>query len=66
MKKNIGRFDQTLRLVVGLVIIALGIIYQSWWGLLGLPLLLTGSIRTCPAYIPLGISTKKAEAEEKK
>lgn len=66
MKKNIGKFDQTLRLAAGFIIMALGIIYQSWWGLLGVVLVLTGTVRTCPLYFPLGVSTNKTETEEKK
>ncbi len=66
MKKNIGGADRVLRIVLGLVIIALGLIYQTWWGLIGLVLLLTASINWCPLYLPFGISTNKAAAEEKK
>ena len=48
MKKNVGSLDKVLRLVLGLVIIALGILFQSWWGLLGIILLFTGSAGWCP------------------
>jgi hypothetical protein len=65
MKKNIGSLDQTLRIIVGLIIIALGVIYQSWWGLVGIIPLLTGFVKSCPLYIPLGISTDKKEEPKK-
>lgn len=65
MKKNIGRTDKVVRIIVGLVIIALGILYQSWWGLVGILPLATSSIGVCPAYLPFGISTCKAKTETK-
>ena len=39
MKKNIGTTDKVIRLIIGVLIYALGIIYKSWWGLLALFLL---------------------------
>lgn len=59
MKTNVGNADRTLRLVAGVVIIALGIYFQSWWGAIGLIPLFTGTTRWCPAYLPFGISTCK-------
>ncbi len=61
MKKNVGRIDRGIRLVLALVILALGLIFQSWWGLLGLILLFTAIVNWCPAYLPFGISTYKAK-----
>jgi hypothetical protein len=66
MKKNVGGTDKVIRIVLGLVIIALGLIYQSWWGLIGIVPLLTASINWCPVYVPMGISTNKSATEEKK
>lgn len=66
MKKNVGSLDKVLRWVIGLVIIALGILFQSWWGLIGILLLLTGSIGWCPLYLPFGLSTCKVDPNEKK
>jgi len=64
MKANIGTADRAIRVVVGLVILALGIIYRSWWGLIGLLPLLTASIRFCPPYALFGISTCRPETKE--
>ncbi len=66
MKKNVGSADRVVRVVLGLVIIALGLIYQSWWGLIGIVPLLTAAVGYCPAYVPFGISTCKTTTEEKK
>jgi hypothetical protein len=60
MKANVGGIDKAIRIVVGLIIIALGIIYKSWWGLVGVPVLLTGLFNFCLGYVPFGLSTRKA------
>lgn len=61
MKTNVGNIDRVIRIILGIAIIAVGIIYKSWWGAVGLVPLLTGLIRTCPLYLPCGISTNKKE-----
>jgi hypothetical protein len=65
MKKNVGGIDKVARLILGLVIIALGILYQSWWGLVGIIPLFTSTIGWCPTYLPFGISTCKTKPESK-
>lgn len=65
MKKNVGSVDKVVRLIAGLVIIAFGILYQSWWGLIGIILLFTSTTGWCPAYLPFGVSTCKTKAEPK-
>ena len=59
MKANVGSTERTLRIVAGLVIIGLGVYYQSLWGAIGLVPLLTGLFRFCPLYTMLGINTCK-------
>jgi hypothetical protein len=59
MTKNMGKVDKMIRLILGVVIIALGIYFKSWWGLVGLLPLLTSLVSFCPAYVPLKISTTK-------
>ncbi len=67
MTKNVGSVDRLLRLVLGVAIIVLGFLYQSWWGAVGIVPILTAGIGWCPPYALLGISTCKvkgaAEAE---
>lgn len=65
MKTNVGGADRIIRITVGVVIIALGFIYNSWWGVVGIVPLLTGSLNFCPAYSLLGVSTKKKIETEK-
>jgi hypothetical protein len=57
MKPNIGTVDRALRILLGLGLIAYGIINHTWIGALGTVPLLTAVIRFCPLYTPLGIST---------
>ena len=59
MKLNIGKADRIIRIALGLVIGALGIAFKSWWGLLGIVLLATAAVGTCPLYLPFGISTRR-------
>ncbi|MCF8374106.1 MAG: DUF2892 domain-containing protein [Bacteroidales bacterium] len=59
MKCNIGKTDKIIRIVAGVVIGALGIYYQSWWGLVALLPLLTAAFSICGLYSLLGISTDK-------
>jgi len=61
MKRNIGITDRWIRIVAGLAIGLAGIYYNSWWGLLGIIPLLTALIRTCPLYLPFGLSTLRAK-----
>lgn len=58
MKANVGGVDRIVRIVVGLLLIALalsGVI--GLWGWIGVVPLATGLLRTCPAYALLGIDT---------
>ena len=59
MEINVGSTERLLRIIVGVVIIGLGLYFQSWWGLVGLIPLLTGLFRFCPLYKMLGMNTCK-------
>ena len=63
MEHNVGSVDRAVRIVVGLVLLSLIVLLEGnarWWGLIGVPLVLTGLFRWCPAYMPFGIKTSKA------
>ena len=60
MKKNIGITDRWVRVVIGLAIVAAGIYFKSWWGLIGLVPLANALIRSCPLYLPFVISTRRS------
>lgn len=63
MKCNVGMADRIIRIVIGLVIVALGVYFNSWWGIVGIVPLATGIFKWCPVYVPFKISTifKKEE-----
>ena len=61
MKPNVGTTDKVIRLIIGLCIGAMGIYFNSWWGLLAVIPLFTASIGWCPLYSPFGISSCKKE-----
>ncbi len=58
MKSNVGGIDRPLRIVAGLVLIALAATGTvGMWGWIGVVSLLTGLIGWCPVYPLLGINT---------
>jgi len=59
MKQNIGTVDRLIRVILGLVIITVGLYFESWWGLVGLLPIFTALIGWCGLYKVLGISTCK-------
>lgn len=65
MNCNVGGLDRKLRIIIGIAIIATGIYAQSWLGVIGVILLLTGAIGWCPAYLPFGISTRSKACPSK-
>jgi hypothetical protein len=62
MKKNMGILDRRIRIVLGLLIVAAGIYFKTWWGLIGVVFLATSLISWCPLYLPFGLSTRKKSA----
>lgn len=58
LKKNIGPVDRTLRIAVGLALIALAVFNQGMaWGWVGVVPLATAVFSVCPAYSLLGLNT---------
>ncbi len=64
MKTNVGSMDRKLRLLAGIGLAIGGVIFESYWGLIGVALLATAVFRYCPLYVPFNISTYKKESEE--
>lgn len=59
-KTNVGTVDRLLRILVGVILIALAITGKiGWWGYIGIVPLVTGFMRTCPAYNLIGVNTCK-------
>ena len=65
MKTNVGNADRIIRIILGVVIIALGFYFKSWWGAVGILPIITGLVNYCPAYSLIGFSTKTKVKTEK-
>ena len=62
MTRNESTLDRTIRIVLGVVLIAMVFVGpQTAWGWIGIIPLVTGLTGTCLLYRVLGISTNKAE-----
>jgi len=60
MKANVGEIDKGIRIVAGLVLLALVFVLEGsarWWGLIGVVPLATGLMGYCPLYALLGINS---------
>lgn len=60
--KNVGGADRTIRIVLGIAIIGVGVYYGSLWGMLGVVVLGTGVFSRCGLYTLIGVSTCKVES----
>ena len=57
---NVGSVDRLLRIIVGIVLIALVFVGpKTAWGWIGVVPLVTGFLRTCPLYSLIGVNTCK-------
>jgi hypothetical protein len=57
-KVNVGSTDRALRVIVGLVLIALVFVGpKTPWGWIGVIPLVTGLFRMCPLYSLMGVNT---------
>jgi len=65
MKVNVGTIDRVVRIIIGLVLIALVFVGpHTPWGWIGIVPLATALIGFCPAYALFGLNTcaRKKEA----
>ncbi len=58
MTGNLGSLDRIIRLVLGVALIAGGLLLQTWFGAIGVILVLTAALGFCPLYAMFGITTK--------
>jgi Inner membrane protein YgaP-like, transmembrane domain len=63
MTINMGNLDRFLRVVLGITMFTLGWIFHSWWGLIGIIPIATGTIGYCGLYALFGKSTCKVNAQ---
>ncbi len=57
MDRNMGDVDRVIRIVIGIIIAVLGVVYHSWFGAVGVIPLITAGIGFCPLYKVLGINS---------
>lgn len=57
MNKNVGGIDKKIRFGLGILILIIGYLNNSWWGIIGIVPILTAFIGWCPFYVPLKLST---------
>ena len=58
MKRNVGKIDRIVRIVLGLGLLSLAFFGpQTAWGYIGIVPLLTAAIGNCPAYSLFGIDS---------
>jgi len=57
MKANVGKTDKIIRIIIALIIAAVGVYFNSWWGLLAIIPLATALVSFCGLYSLFGIST---------
>lgn len=62
MKKNVGKLDRAIRLILGIGLISLVFVGpQSAWGWIGIIPLITAGISWCPIYRVFGCKTTARE-----
>lgn len=57
LKRNVGKTDKIIRIAIGAIIATLGIVYQSWWGLLAIIPFATAFLGFCGLYTVCGANT---------
>ena len=64
MVKNIGGAERAVRVLAGIVLVALAATGTvGWWGWLGLVLVATGALGWCPPYALFGWNTCSTKKE---
>jgi hypothetical protein len=50
MERNVGANEKNTRIIIGLIIIAAGVYFNSWFGVIGIIPLTTAALGYCPLY----------------
>ncbi|MEI6815473.1 MAG: DUF2892 domain-containing protein [Bacteroidota bacterium] len=59
MKANLGYIDRMLRAILGGAVMAVGIYFSTWWGVVGGIVFLTSVFSFCPLYYIGGMNSAK-------
>ena len=69
MRKNMGSIDRSIRALVGVGLVIIGVLTGLWWlYIIAAIMLLTSAVGICPLYLPLRIRTftkKEKERDQK-
>ncbi len=58
MKRNVGKLDRILRIVLGILLVGNVFVgLHSPWGWVGVVLIVTALIGSCPVYTAIGVNT---------
>lgn len=60
---NVGKTDKIIRVIIGVVILALGYAFHNWLGIIGVVPIFTAVFGRCGLYYPLKIDTTKTETK---
>jgi hypothetical protein len=60
--RNEGNTDRIVRVVLGVAILVLGVVFQTWLGLIAIIPLATAAVGWCPLYSIFGVSTCPVKA----
>lgn len=50
VKKNVSNTDAVLRVIIGMIILFVGLYYNSLWGFVGIIFVGSGVLSFCPVY----------------
>jgi len=64
MKSNVGKPDKNIRIVLGIIIVAAGVYFKSWWGIVAIVPLVTAFSGFCPLYRLFWINTSKTNQDK--
>ena len=65
-RHNVGKSDQTIRLLTGIALLSIIAVFENGWqwiGLIGFVPFLTALFRWCPLYHVLGMNTCEKEVK---
>lgn len=65
LKQNIGQLDGTIRVIAGLALVSLALLKGYVWGWIGVLLVVSAFLGSCPVYSLLGVSTCPAPKSDK-
>lgn len=64
MKKNVGKFDKKVRILLGLIFALLGYFISPWLFIPALALLATALVNFCGLYTLFGVNTCEVEVKK--